>query len=340
MNYPNKWDSGAYQPPPPAYTPPPSYLLAPYKRPLRRWANVIGVSIVMIQVLMQLIYQLLILAFSFVDLGTLRPETLDLLDQSSMLVSYLLSFWIPVVFIAAMIKIPAHVAFPMRRVSPSLLLPAVFVCLGMAMVGSMATGVVTVICETVFGVTPTMPAMSIPAGVGANIVYIISMSLAPAIFEELLFRGVVLQSLRRFGDGFALVTSSLLFALCHNNLIQGPNTFLMGLAMGYFVLRSGSLVTGMVIHLVNNGLAVLFSYLMDNMTDQAAELLNAGVFAGYLLLGAGALVFLAVRYGNLFRLIPSDYPLPESKKYATFFLSVGMLLCLAATFYWTSFYFV
>lgn len=323
------------------YTPPPApYQLEPYKRPLRRWANVVGGAVLLIQVVMLVVYKGLYYAFSLIDTNNLAPAVLDLIDQSNQLISYVLGFWIPIAFVIGMIKIPANVAFPMRRPRLNLLVPAVFVCLGASMVGSLLTGIVTVLSETLFGLTPIMPDMAIPQGAAANVVYIISMTLAPAIFEEMLFRGVILQSLRRFGDGFALVISSLLFAMSHNNLVQGPNAFLMGLVMGYFVLRTGSLLTGMVIHLVNNGLAVLFTYRMEGMGDQAAELLNAGVFAGYVLLGAISLVYLGVRYGNLFRLIPSDYPLPRGRKYGTFFSAVTVILCIVATIYLTSFYFV
>ena len=81
------------------------------------------------------------------------------------------------------------------------------------------------------------------------ILYIINGVVLPAFIEEIVFRGAIMQSLRRFGDGFALLVSSVLFAVVHGNFVQAPYAFLMGLVIGYFVLRTGSLWAGIFIHL-------------------------------------------------------------------------------------------
>lgn len=70
---------------------------------------------------------------------------------------------------------------------------------------------------------------------------------------------MIFQSMRRFGDSFALILSAILFAMFHGNLVQAPNAFLMGLVIGYFVLYSGSLWVGVIIHMVNN----ILSFAMD-----------------------------------------------------------------------------
>lgn len=330
----NPYNRPSYQPPY-GYAPMPFYQQEPYRKPLRRWANVIGGGMLMVQLVMAVVYYLLYLAFSLIDHAALRYETWDLIEQASQVTAYVLGFWVPILFIATMIRIPWNVAFPMRRPRASLAIPAIFICLGASMLGSILSNMLSYTIETVFDVVPIMPEMPIPEGIAANVVYILSMTLLPAIFEEMMFRGVILQSLRRFGDGFAIITSAILFGMCHNNLVQGPNAFIMGLVIGYFVVRTGSLLTGMLIHFVNNGLAVVFTYMAETMTDTQYEMLNLGVFYGYIVISVAALIFIAVRHGNLFRVAPSDYPLPPGKKFQTFFLAATVILCILSTVLFT-----
>ncbi|HEU5071887.1 MAG TPA: ABC transporter permease subunit/CPBP intramembrane protease [Verrucomicrobiae bacterium] len=82
------------------------------------------------------------------------------------------------------------------------------------------------------------------------------MAITPACCEELLFRGLILSGLRRLGPWPALLISSLLFAVAHASIYRLLPTFCLGLLLGYIVLKTGSLFCSMIIHALNNGLAV------------------------------------------------------------------------------------
>ena len=58
----------------------------------------------------------------------------------------------------------------------------------------------------------------------------ITVSLAPAFCEELLFRGVIYGNLRPYGVPLAVTVSALLFALMHGNIAQTFYTFGAGVA--------------------------------------------------------------------------------------------------------------
>ena len=74
--------------------------------------------------------------------------------------------------------------------------------------------------------------------------------LAP-IGEEILFRGLILQGLRPYGNKTAIFVSALLFGLFHGNLTQTPFAFAVGLVLG-FVAGEYSLLWAMVLHMFNN----------------------------------------------------------------------------------------
>lgn len=87
--------------------------------------------------------------------------------------------------------------------------------------------------------------------------------LAP-IFEELWFRGLVLQSLRPYGNGFAVFISALMFGLAHANLGQFLYTAVIGAVLAYVAIQTESIVTTMVMHALLNSIATITSLFLMN----------------------------------------------------------------------------
>lgn len=81
--------------------------------------------------------------------------------------------------------------------------------------------------------------------------------IAPVV-EELIFRGLILQGFRRNYNGFvAVFMSALLFALFHLNPWQFPATFILGLVLGWILLRTNSIFLAILGHSINNLLVLL-----------------------------------------------------------------------------------
>lgn len=117
------------------------------------------------------------------------------------------------------------------------------------------------------GITLTSPPFVVPDGVFGKILFVIYAAVLPALLEEFAIRGVVMQPLRRYGDGFAIISSSLIFALMHGNWVQAPFAFIAGIGIGYAVTLSGSLWTGVLIHFINNMFSVTLSILQQSVSD-------------------------------------------------------------------------
>jgi len=74
-------------------------------------------------------------------------------------------------------------------------------------------------------------------------------SLAPAVFEEIAFRGVIFNRLRRvLGDREGWLVQAALFSILHLNPVIFPTHFAMGLIFGWLRMRTGSLIPGMILH--------------------------------------------------------------------------------------------
>jgi len=86
-----------------------------------------------------------------------------------------------------------------------------------------------------------------------------TLSLLPAIFEELLFRGLLFNAFARdWGLVFSLGLSSVLFGLMHfPSLLRVIQTAFLGLMLAYILLRCGSLLAPMIVHLMVNAFAVV-----------------------------------------------------------------------------------
>ena len=110
--------------------------------------------------------------------------------------------------------------------------------------------------------------------------------LLPAICEELVFRGTVAQSLHESNNKLsALAINGALFALFHANPAQTIHQFVLGAFLTLLVYRSGSLWTGVIVHLYNNVLVVALSYTPIGADEFWSFSSNTGIVVACLLLG-------------------------------------------------------
>jgi membrane protease YdiL (CAAX protease family) len=141
---------------------------------------------------------------------------------------------------------------------------------------------------------------------------LISVAVLPAILEELLYRVCILGSLRRYGDGFAIMVSAILFGVIHGGLSQGVFACLVGLVLGYLTVVTGSILPAILVHFSNNAMSVLLQYAGLFLPEQVKPVLTAGVL--YSIGIAGGIVLLVAwlqRSPWLKKPEPSLYPLGE-----------------------------
>jgi membrane protease YdiL (CAAX protease family) len=324
-----------------SYGSPPSPRRHPERVALRRNANAIGFSLLLMYVVNIIaIYPLYFLAGALFPEQFLNEHWTDIYNGIMLLVNIPMLL-LPCLVIIFWVRIPKSVALPMRKPQMSLLVAGFFVYLGSVIVGSFLATFVSNLMERLFGYVPVMPDISPPeSGVGF-VIYFLFMAVVPAVFEELLFRGAILQSLRRFGDGFALLISAILFGIIHGNLVQAPNAFVLGIAIGFFVLKTGSLWTGILIHFFNNSMVLLFDFLVRHfgMSESTISTINGTLIVVQVACAAIAMVYLLRCYPGFLRLDSSRSSFSMGRKCAWFFTSVGVILILAVTIYLTSTYF-
>jgi membrane protease YdiL (CAAX protease family) len=97
--------------------------------------------------------------------------------------------------------------------------------------------------------------------------------LVAPLTEELLFRGIILRGLlSRHRPAVAVALSAALFTAVHLNPWQFCSAFCLGVMLGWFYLRTGSVMLCVISHAFTNGLSILFMSLplgIPGMTETA-----------------------------------------------------------------------
>jgi uncharacterized protein len=86
------------------------------------------------------------------------------------------------------------------------------------------------------------------AHAGAFAANLVALAVVGPIVEELTFRGLGFGLLSKYGVRVALVGTAVLFGLVHGFLVALPLFVIVGLALGWLRMRSGSVYPGMVMH--------------------------------------------------------------------------------------------
>ena len=87
------------------------------------------------------------------------------------------------------------------------------------------------------------------------------------VVEEAAFRGCMQSRLERFGAGTAILATSVAFALAHAVhgwqalLLLGPGLFLASVLFGLLAWHTGSIVPGMIVHVLGDLAHTLFGVL-------------------------------------------------------------------------------
>ena len=131
-----------------------------------------------------------------------------------------------------------------------------------------------------FGVTPTNTISEYVTG-DTTVLQILFLVILAPIMEEFLFRRMIIDRTRIFGEKWAILFSALLFGLFHGNLSQFLYATALGLVLGYVYLRSGKLRCSIGLHMAFNFLGSIIAGFVDaraNAGLEALQMEDAGVF--------------------------------------------------------------
>ena len=178
---------------------------------------------------------------------------------------------IPVVFLVIR-KLPKK---PTPLEKPRMSVPQLLMMIPIAQTAMVLGGLIGTIVSTVLSsllgienndvVSDLLNSTSIP------LVFIFTVVLAP-IFEELLFRKLLLDRLSVFGNKFAILMTAVAFGLWHGTLEQLFYATLVGIVLGYVAVKSGKWYYCIIIHMVMNFIGGIMTTLVNSCMDRYMEI--------------------------------------------------------------------
>lgn len=132
--------------------------------------------------------------------------------------------------------------------------------------------------------------------------------------EEFVFRGIIFNSYRKDGNALgAILLSALVFGFMHMNLNQAAYAFVIGIALAFVMIATGSIWSSVIMHFIINAQSVCLMYITEflmpgSMAAESAAITNEellmtiGVYsiiaAVTTVLAICLLIFIAEREGH------------------------------------------
>ncbi len=272
-------------------------------------------------------------------------ESYNLSTLSLMAPLYIIGMPLMIYFIR---QIPAETASEKKKMKISHWFVAFLMCYaGMNLANFAGQAVTSVISifkqDTVDNVMGTFVSELHP-----GLTFLFTIICAP-IFEEIIYRKLLVDRTVKCGEGTAVVLSGLMFGLFHGNLNQFIYTFFLGSFFAFIYVKTRNLLHVILLHMAVNFMAgfalnlvcdcsgyyELVQAAANGATEAELTALSMEHMAGMLVLGifgmamigmiiAGVVLFIVNR--KKFVLTQQEVVLPKGKRFTTIFLNLGMIL--------------
>lgn len=148
-----------------------------------------------------------------------------------------------------------------------------------------------------------------------NWLFIIAYIIATPILEEYAFRGVLLSCLSKYGKYFAVITTSIIYALAHGSFTEMLPALIISYLLSKITLRYKSVKPAMIIHVLFNAVFYLLMIIPDNY--------NLYVIIGLMIIYIASFILLTKKV-----YLPIKVKRPESfpRTFATFFSSTTVII--------------
>lgn len=262
------------------------------------------------------------------DIFTGRLYGSDTAQITLRTLSGIISRLLPISYVAVYFKMPFRVVLPLKITNRQMFrvcVPAMLLVLGVCSVMSVFFRQVLILLNIT-----TVRSFILPEHAD-DIIYMIAVILIiTPIASEICCRGIFLQLLRQFGDGTAIIVSSIVTAVVCCDLSRFGTAFITSIIIGYFTIRTGSVATAFIMRITVR-FYIYILYLLENHTDPAYSrtLIMAFLFAT---ISLGLIVFVRFLYyhSDCFGMAMKSRYIPFGKKMLTMITNIPILMWLTS----------
>lgn len=215
-----------------------------------------------------------------------------------------------------------------KPVKPTMLIALTLMGMGVAMVSNVAANLLSSNFSSI-GIDYNLDMDASSSSVFENILYVIAVALTPAFAEEFAFRGILMGTLKKYGNSFAIITSAVMFGGMHGNIIQIPFAFIIGLVFAYIDCKANSIIPSIIIHFINNFYSVMMDIIRSQsmLTTRSFYILYYSLFVGMLVLGILAFLYIMKKDKNFLSISDTSQLISLSlkEKVKCFFFNPGVI---------------
>lgn len=143
------------------------------------------------------------------------------------------------------------------------------------------------------------------------------------IIEEMMFRGIMLNKLRGYGDKIAIITTAVLFGLFHANFSQFFYAVALGMIFAYVTLKTGTIKYSIILHIVVN---IMGGVILPALVGDGSNIVVVGCVGVVLLAIVIVGLVLLVKNKKNISLLDGEIKLEKGTVFKTIWVNVGMIL--------------
>lgn len=150
-------------------------------------------------------------------------------------------------------RIPVAESRPVepRRIGAGQLALAFFMCYAILYISNLTGSFITFFIGILKGSSVNNVVFDVTDSVSLWFNALVMVIVAP-VFEEYIFRKLLVDRLVQFGEGAAVLTSALMFGLFHGNLNQFIYAFTLGLFLAFIYVKTRNIKYTVVLHMLVN----------------------------------------------------------------------------------------
>ena len=142
------------------------------------------------------------------------------------------------------------------------------------------------------------------------------------IIEEILFRKILIDKTRIYGDKIAILISAIMFGLYHANLSQLFYAIALGAVFAYITLKTNCIRYAIILHMFINVMsALIMPTILGNGTERTRILIAIIIVLIIMIIG----IISFVRQLKQFKLDEGSYYIHPRRMTSTVFVNFGMI---------------
>lgn len=147
----------------------------------------------------------------------------------------------------------------------------IMICIALMIVGNLVGNVINLVLTTLFSDLNAFTLNDFVFNDSPYFFLVLAVICAP-IIEEILLRKVFIDRVRKFGDGWAILLSGLLFGLLHGNFTQFFYAALLGAFLAFIYIKTGKLQYTIAMHMILNFIGSAVPLMLLRNVDTAVLL--------------------------------------------------------------------